>query len=216
MSSSLDNRALQMAIKKKCDKIEAYAYDSFEKEQRNILMAIGQEGVKKTKELITEYFYNKAPQSDFYIRLGNAGGFLSTISYTITEKKQVRIYCDWDKLKREYYDYHANMFDAHNGFDDKKFTEGVYDYIMNGIWNSPVGHPWPEISGGKGIGDEVNDALSDFFTGRARKAIVAFMKKYFKDSNVKHRVNTTLNANGARNDYLFSNGDNQRHKSSKF
>ena len=52
MSSSLDNRALQMAIKKKCDKIEAYTYDSFEKEQRNILMAIGQIGRASCRERV--------------------------------------------------------------------------------------------------------------------------------------------------------------------
>ena len=69
-----------MAIKKKCDKIEAYTYDSFEQEQRNILMAIGQEGVKPTNELIPEHSYNKAPHSHFSIRLGNARAFHSPVS----------------------------------------------------------------------------------------------------------------------------------------
>lgn len=187
---TVDNRKLQDAIGVKIDRIQKGFYESYEREARNILMAIAQEGVKKIKEYIKKYFYNETSESPYYERLAEQGGFLATISYTIIDKhgtpNQIRIYCDWDKLKRVIRPYSPGQtpqFDAHNGFDNKKFTEGLYDYIMDGTWNSPYGNPRTT-----GIGEGVNEELSQLLTGRARQEIAAYMKKYFKDTTIKHRV----------------------------
>ena len=187
---TVDNRKLQDAIGVKIDRIQKGFYESYEREARNILMAIAQEGVKKIKEYIKKYFYDATSESPYYERLAEQGGFLATISYTIIDKhgtpNQIRIYCDWDKLKRVYRPYSPGetpQFDAHNGFDNKKFTEGLYDYIMDGTWNSPYGNPRTD-----GIGEGVNEELSQLLTGRARQEIAAYMKKYFKDTTIKHRV----------------------------
>ena len=189
-----DNRKLQDAIGVKIDRIQKGFYESYEREARNILMAIAQEGVKKIKEYIKKYFYDETSESPYYERLAEQGGFLATISYTIIDKhgmpNQIRIYCDWDKLKRVIRPYSPGQtpqFDAHNGFDNKKFTEGLYDYIMNGEWHSPYGHALTD-----GIGKGVNDELSNLLTGRARQEIAAYMKKYFKDTTIKHRVAGSL------------------------
>lgn len=206
-AQSDSNKALQAAIRKKIDRIEKDFYETYEREARNILMAIAEEGVKKIKEYIKDEFYEKADKSPYYERLEEQGGFLATISYTILKNKkgipsQIRIYCDWDKLKRVYHPYSPGetpQFDAHNGFDGKKFTEGLYDYIMDGKWNSPYGNPSPYA----GIGKGVNKTLSDLLTGRAQKNIAAFMKKYFKDTNIKHRVSGTS---------LEISKDTKRHK----
>ena len=152
-AQSDSNKALQAAIRKKIDRIEKDFYETYEREARNILMAIAEEGVKKIKEYIKDEFYEKADKSPYYERLEEQGGFLATISYTILKNKkgipsQIRIYCDWDKLKRVYHPYSPGetpQFDAHNGFDGKKFTEGLYDYIMDGKWNSPYGNPFPYV-----------------------------------------------------------------------
>lgn len=187
---TVDNRKLQDAIGVKIDRIQKGFYESYEREARNILMAIAQEGVKKIKEYIKKYFYDATSESPYYERLAEQGGFLATISYTIIDKhgtpNQIRIYCDWDKLKRVIRPYSPGgtpQFDAHNGFDNKKFTEGLYDYIMDGTWNSPYGNPRTT-----GIGEGVNEELSQLLTGRARQEIAAYMKKYFKDTTIKHRV----------------------------
>lgn len=187
---TVDNRKLQDAIGVKIERIQKGFYESYEREARNILMAIAQEGVKKIKEYIKKYFYNDTSESPYYERLAEQGGFLATISYTIIDKhgmpNQIRIYCDWDKLKRVIRPYSPGQtpqFDAHNGFDNKKFTEGLYDYIMDGTWNSPYGNPRTN-----GIGEGVNEELSQLLTGRARQEIAAYMKKYFKDTTIKHRV----------------------------
>ena len=187
---TVDNRKLQDAIGVKIKRIKNGFYESYEREARNILMAIAQEGVKKIKEYIKKYFYDDTSESPYYERLAEQGGFLATISYTIIDKhgmpNQIRIYCDWDKLKRVIRPYSPGQtpqFDAHNGFDNKKFTEGLYDYIMDGTWNSPYGNPRTN-----GIGEGVNDELSNLLTGRARQEIAAYMKKYFKDTTIKHRV----------------------------
>jgi hypothetical protein len=187
---TVDNRRLQDAIGVKIKRIQNGFYESYEREARNILMAIAQEGVKKIKEYIKKYFYDKTSESPYYERLAEQGGFLATISYTIIDKhgmpNQIRIYCDWDKLKRVIRPYSPGQtpqFDAHNGFDNKKFTEGLYDYIMDGTWNSPYGNPRTD-----GIGEGVNEELSQLLTGRARQEIAAYMKKYFKDTTIKHRV----------------------------
>lgn len=187
---TVDNRKLQDAIGVKIDRIQKGFYESYEREARNILMAIAQEGVKKIKEYIKKYFYDDTSESPYYERLAEQGGFLATISYTIIDKhgmpNQIRIYCDWDKLKRVIRPYSPGQtpqFDAHNGFDNKKFTEGLYDYIMDGTWNSPYGNPRTD-----GIGEGVNKELSQLLTGRARQEIAAYMKKYFKDTTIKHRV----------------------------
>lgn len=207
---TVDNRALQNAIRVKMDRIEKDFYATYEREARNILMAIAEEGVKKVKEYIKKYFYSDTPTSAYYERLAEQGGFLATISYTILKDdngvpSQVRIYCDWDKLKRVIRPYSPGQtpqFDAHNGFDNKKFTEGLYDYIMDGKWNSPYGHALTA-----GIGDEVNEELSRLLTGRAQKKITALMKEYFKDTNLKHRVS---GAEGKPK--LFATKDAKRHK----
>lgn len=187
---TVDNRKLQDAIGVKIDRIQKGFYESYEREARNILMAIAQEGVKKIKEYIKKYFYDETSESPYYERLEEQGGFLATISYTIIDKhgmpNQIRIYCDWDKLKRVIRPYSPGQtpqFDAHNGFDNKKFTEGLYDYIMDGTWNSPYGNPRTT-----GIGEGVNKELSQLLTGRARQEIAAYMKKYFKDTTIKHRI----------------------------
>nr|DAM97919.1 MAG TPA: hypothetical protein [Caudoviricetes sp.] len=187
---TVDNRKLQDAIGVKIERIQKGFYESYEREARNILMAIAQEGVKKIKEYIKKYFYDETSESPYYERLAEQGGFLATISYTIIDKhgmpNQIRIYCDWDKLKRVIRPYSPGQtpqFDAHNGFDNKKFTEGLYDYIMDGTWNSPYGNPRTD-----GIGEGVNEELSQLLTGRARQEIAAYMKKYFKDTTIKHRV----------------------------
>ena len=187
---TVDNRKLQDAIGVKIERIQKGFYESYEREARNILMAIAQEGVKKIKEYIKKYFYDATSESPYYERLEEQGGFLATISYTIIDKhgtpNQIRIYCDWDKLKRVYRPYSPGetpQFDAHNGFDNKKFTEGLYDYVMDGTWNSPYGNPRTA-----GIGEGVNEELSQLLTGRARQEIAAYMKKYFKDTTIKHRV----------------------------
>lgn len=187
---TVDNRKLQDAIGVKIERIQKGFYESYEREARNILMAIAQEGVKKIKEYIKKYFYDETSESPYYERLEEQGGFLATISYTIIDKhgmpNQIRIYCDWDKLKRVIRPYSPGQtpqFDAHNGFDNKKFTEGLYDYIMDGTWNSPYGNPRTT-----GIGEGVNEELSQLLTGRARQEIAAYMKKYFKDTTIKHRV----------------------------
>lgn len=185
---SVDNRKLQVAIWNTVDRINDNFADDYSRAAKNILMTIAKEGVKKIKEYIQKYFYDATIPSDNYDRLGAQGGFLATISYTIIDKhgvpNQIRIYCDWDKLKRVYrHKDNPNMFDAHNGFDNKKFTEGLYDYVMDGTWNSPYGNPKTD-----GIGDGVNEVLSDLLTGRARQEIAAYMKKYFKDTTIKHRV----------------------------
>lgn len=187
---TVDNRKLQDAIGVKIERIQKGFYESYEREARNILMAIAQEGVKKIKEYIKKYFYDETSESPYYERLAEQGGFLATISYTIIDKhgmpNQIRIYCDWDKLKRVIRPYSPGQtpqFDAHNGFDNKKFTEGLYDYIMDGTWNSPYGNPRTT-----GIGEGVNEELSQLLTGRARQEIAAYMKKYFKDTTIKHRV----------------------------
>jgi len=183
---SVDNRKLQVAIWNKIDKINDNFADDYARAAKNILMTIAQEGVKKIKEYIKKYFYDATTETEYYDRLGAQGGFLATISYTIVDKhgvpNQIRIYCDWDKLRRVYQPHH-DKFDAHNGFDNKKFTEGLYDYIMDGTWNSPYGHPQTS-----GIGEGVNEELSKLLTGRARQEIAAYMKKYFKDTTIKHRV----------------------------
>lgn len=187
---TVDNRKLQDAIGVKIERIQKGFYESYGREARNILMAIAQEGVKKIKEYIKKYFYDETSESPYYERLAEQGGFLATISYTIIDKhgmpNQIRIYCDWDKLKRVIRPYSPGQtpqFDAHNGFDNKKFTEGLYDYIMDGTWNSPYGNPRTT-----GIGEGVNEELSQLLTGRARQEIAAYMKKYFKDTTIKHRV----------------------------
>lgn len=187
---TVDNRKLQDAIGVKIERIQKGFYESYEREARNILMAIAQEGVKKIKEYIKKYFYDETSESPYYERLAEQGGFLATISYTIIDKhgtpNQIRIYCDWDKLKRVIRPYSPGQtpqFDAHNGFDNKKFTEGLYDYVMDGTWNSPYGNPRTT-----GIGEGVNEELSQLLTGRARQEIAAYMKKYFKDTTIKHRV----------------------------
>ena len=187
---TVDNRKLQDAIGVKIERIQKGFYESYEREARNILMAIAQEGVKKIKEYIKKYFYDETSESPYYERLAEQGGFLATISYTIIDKhgmpNQIRIYCDWDKLKRVIRPYSPGQtpqFDAHNGFDNKKFTEGLYDYVMDGTWNSPYGNPKTT-----GIGEGVNEELSQLLTGRARQEIAAYMKKYFKDTTIKHRV----------------------------
>ena len=54
---------------------------------------------------------------------------------------------------------------------------------MDGTWNSPYGNPRTD-----GIGEGVNEELSQLLTGRARQEIAAYMKKYFKDTTIKHRV----------------------------
>lgn len=187
---TVDNRKLQDAIGVKIERIQKGFYESYEREARNILMAIAQEGVKKIKEYIKKYFYDETSESPYYERLEEQGGFLATISYTIIDKhgtpNQIRIYCDWDKLKRVIRPYSPGQtpqFDAHNGFDNKKFTEGLYDYVMDGTWNSPYGNPRTT-----GIGEGVNEELSQLLTGRARQEIAAYMKKYFKDTTIKHRV----------------------------
>ena len=201
---TVDNRKLQDAIGVKIERIQKGFYESYEREARNILMAIAQEGVKKIKEYIKKYFYDETSESPYYERLAEQGGFLATISYTIIDKhgmpNQIRIYCDWDKLKRVIRPYSPGQtpqFDAHNGFDNKKFTEGLYDYIMDGTWNSPYGNPKTT-----GIGEGVNEELSQLLTGRARQEIAAYMKKYFKDTTIKHRV-----ADG-----LSISKDTRRHK----
>lgn len=190
VKQTVDNRKLQDAIGVKIERIQKGFYESYEREARNILMAIAQEGVKKIKEYIKKYFYDATSESPYYERLEEQGGFLATISYTIIDKhgtpNQIRIYCDWDKLKRVYRPYSPGetpQFDAHNGFDNKKFTEGLYDYVMDGTWNSPYGNPRTA-----GIGEGVNEELSQLLTGRARQEIAAYMKKYFKDTTIKHRV----------------------------
>ena len=187
---SVDNRKLQVAIWNKIDKINDNFADDYERAAKNILMTIAQEGVKKIKEYIKKYFYDDTSESPYYERLAEQGGFLATISYTIIDKhgmpNQIRIYCDWDKLKRVIRPYSPGQtpqFDAHNGFDNKKFTEGLYDYIMDGTWNSPYGNPRTD-----GIGEGVNKELSQLLTGRARQEIAAYMRKYFKDTTISHRV----------------------------
>lgn len=185
---TVENRALQDAIQVKIDRIQKDFYETYEREARNILMAIAQEGVRKIKEYVQEHFYDATTPSEDYDRLGAQGGFLATVSYTIINKhnvpNQIRIYCDWDKLKRVYRRQDSpGMFDAHNGFDNKKFTEGLYDYIMDGTWNSPYGNPKTD-----GIGEGVNEELSKLLTGRARQEVAAYMKKYFKDTTISHRV----------------------------
>ena len=49
---TVDNRKLQDAIGVKIERIQKGFYESYEREARNILMAIAQEGVKKIKEYI--------------------------------------------------------------------------------------------------------------------------------------------------------------------
>lgn len=187
---SVDNRKLQVAIWNKIDKINDNFADDYARAAKGILITIAKEGVQKIKDYIKKYFYDATPDSPYYERLAEQGGFLATISYTIIDKggtpNQIRIYCDWDKLKRVYRPYSPGetpQFDAHNGFDNKKFTEGLYDYVMDGTWNSPYGNPRTT-----GIGEGVNEELSQLLTGRARQEIAAYMKKYFKDTTIKHRV----------------------------
>ena len=66
---TVDNRKLQDAIGVKIKRIQNGFYESYEREARNILMAIAQEGVKKIKEYIKKYFYDETSESPYYERL---------------------------------------------------------------------------------------------------------------------------------------------------
>ena len=184
---------LQNAIKSDLAKMEKDIRGDMDKASDKILDKIGAEAVVKVRSLVIEYFYNKVPQGDNYTRLVEDGGFLDTIRYKKDRKnKKIEIYCNWKFLYSSSTPMAGDKFSPHYGFDGKKFTQGLYDYVICGLYTPPSGnnHMSGDIPAENwdGMEDIMNKELSRFFNTRVDKELGAYMKRYFGVKNIRSRV----------------------------
>lgn len=175
------SRGIEQAIKGDSEKI----LKDLNRGKRRILDYVGSNGVEKTRELVREYFYNSLPEGSAYTRLEEDGGFLNTISYTVQNDK-IKIYCDWGKLG---YDYVESGLSSHIGFDGSAFTEGLYEYIIEGSFPNPSGvKVSSRVLNYNGMEQELNEELSEFYTNLAREEIEKDLQKIVGTSSFVHLI----------------------------
>lgn len=173
--------------------MEKNVISDIDKATDKILDRIGLEAVIKIRELVIDYFYNKVPQGENYTRLIEDGGFIDTIRYKKDKKnKKIEIYCNWKFLYSSPDPQGNDKFSPHYGFDGKKFTQGLYDYVICGLYTSPYGqeHSSGQLPSEKwdGMEDIMNKEITKLFNSRVDKELGAYMKRYFGIKNIKRRV----------------------------